>query len=105
MKVYITDKDLIDLKDGVKNKRYAKYAKNKKFMAGLFKVIHLMESVEKASGLAAYSYLHYERLKGIGKSSVRVVNGMVERLIFKELDDGVEIEIIELNSDHYGNKK
>lgn len=38
-------------------------------------------------------------------SSVRVLNGRVERLLFRELEDGIEITIIELNNDHYGNKK
>ena len=38
-------------------------------------------------------------------SSVRVMNGRVERLLFRELEDGIEITIIELNNDHYGNKK
>jgi plasmid maintenance system killer protein len=105
MKVYISDPDLIDLKDGVKNRRYAKYAKNKKFMAGLYRVLDIMQRIEKANMLSIYSYLHYEKLIGNNKSSVRIVNGMVERLIFREIDDGVEIEIIELNTDHYGNKK
>lgn len=32
-------------------------------------------------------------------------NGRVERILFKEIDGGIEILIIELNDDHYGNKK
>lgn len=39
------------------------------------------------------------------KSSVRLVNGMVERLLFRETDDGIEVELIEIDSTHYGNKK
>lgn len=33
------------------------------------------------------------------------MNGRVERLLFNEINDGIEITIIELNSNHYGNKK
>ena len=38
-------------------------------------------------------------------SSVRLVNGMVERLLFTETEDGIEIELVEIDSTHYGNKK
>lgn len=58
--------------------------------------------------LAPISYLHYEKLKyqkDDPKSSVRLVNGMVERLLFRETDDGIEVELIEIDSTHYGNKK
>ena len=30
---------------------------------------------------------------------------MVERLLFRETDDGIEVELIEIDSTHYGNKK
>ena len=33
------------------------------------------------------------------------MNGRVERLIFTESEEGIEIEILELNTTHYGNKK
>lgn len=32
-------------------------------------------------------------------------NDRVERILFKEIDGGIEILIFELNDDHYGNKK
>ena len=35
----------------------------------------------------------------------RIVNGKVERLLFTETEDGVEVELIEIDSTHYGNKK
>ena len=38
-------------------------------------------------------------------SSVRLVNGMVERLLFTETEDGIEVELLEIDSTHYGNKK
>ena len=32
-------------------------------------------------------------------------NGRVERLLFKETEDGIKISLIEINENHYGNKK
>ena len=43
-------------------------------------------------------YLH-------GLSSIRVVNGMVERIIFREFDGGISITVLSLDDTHYGNKK
>lgn len=66
-----------------------------------------MMSVERTSDLYAFSYLHYEKLKHqySGKSSVRIANGHIERLIFRELEDGIIVELIEIDESHYGNKK
>jgi hypothetical protein len=55
--------------------------------------------------LKEYSFLHYEKLKHISLSSVRIINGRVERLLFKETEDGIQISLIEINENHYGNKK
>ena len=33
------------------------------------------------------------------------MNGRVERLVFEEIDDGVEIISLELDREHYGNKE
>ena len=58
--------------------------------------------------LKPLSFLHYEKLKsqrGNNISSVRIANGFIERLIFSETDDGIEIELIEINDTHYGSKK
>lgn len=49
--------------------------------------------------------MHYEKLANDPRSSIRIVNGMVERLLFTETEDGVEVELIEIDSTHYGNKK
>ena len=74
-------------------------------MEGLARAYRIMLVVEKAKGLKAYSFLHYEQLRNnVDLSSVRVVNGRVERLLFREIEKGIEITIIELNNDHYGNK-
>lgn len=67
-----------------------------------------MYDVENTEALKPFSFLHYEKLKyqkEEPKSSVRLVNGMVERLIFSETEDGIEVELIEIDSTHYGNKK
>ncbi len=66
-----------------------------------------MYNVESASQLKAFSFLHYEKLKhqnNGAQSSIRLVNGMIERLIFRETPDGIEVELIEIDSTHYGNK-
>ena len=55
--------------------------------------------------LRQYSFRHYEKLAHDPRSSIRIVNGMVERLLFTETDDGIEVELIEIDSTHYGNKK
>jgi len=38
-------------------------------------------------------------------SSIRIVNGMVERIIFREFDGGIRITVLDLDDTHYGNKK
>jgi hypothetical protein len=55
--------------------------------------------------LKHFSFLHYEKLRNDPRSSVRLVNGLVERLLFTETDDGIEVELIEIDSTYYGNKK
>ena len=52
-------------------------------------------------------FLRYEKLKEnlSGYSFVRIMNGRVERLIFTEHEGGITIKLVELNQDHYGNKK
>lgn len=106
MKVNISDKDLDELIRTGKNNKYKRYSRDRRFMEGLARVYKVMLNVADTDGLKLYSFLHYEKLaNNVNLSSVRVLNGRVERLLFRELDDGVEIIIIELNNDHYGNKK
>ena len=106
MKVKISDKDLDELIRPGNNNRYKRYSRDRRFMEGLARVYKVMLNVADTDGLKLYSFLHYEKLaNNVNLSSVRVLNGRVERLLFRELDDGVEIIIIELNNDHYGNKK
>jgi len=88
-------------------KPYKDYAKNKKFTLNLQTVIETMRSVNNASELVNFSYLKYEKLKhGLsGLSSVRIMSNRVERLIFRETEEGIVITILELDNTHYGNKK
>jgi plasmid maintenance system killer protein len=108
MKVTFIDCCLQELyKTGTtKKQEYKKYSKNKKFLKGLARIISIMKIEETVNCLVKYSFLHYEQLKHNykGYSSVRIVNGMVERLIFRESNDGLEVMLEEINADHYGNK-
>lgn len=105
MQILFEDSDLEQLILKGRNNKYKKYAKDKQFMEALARDYNVMLSVESADKLAQFSFLHYEKLVGIGQSSVRVMNGRVERILFRETDKGVIITIIELNTTHYGRKK
>lgn len=75
---------------------------------GYFRAVGIIYDVECTDELKNFSFLHYEKLRYQQKeplSSVRLVNSMVERLLFKETKDGIEVELIEVDSTHYGNKK
>lgn len=106
--LYITiqDEDLQELiTTGTNSGKYKKLARDKKFVQNLAIVYNTMRSVETTDGLKQYSFLHYEKLKHVNMSSVRIMNNRVERLLFIENENGIEIIIIELNETHYGNKK
>ena len=104
--VEILDEDLRELiLQGVNAGKYKKIARDKKFVKKLTDIYNLMKSVEHVSRLKDYSFLHYEQLRHISLSSVRIFNNRVERLLFRETETGFEITLIELNEDHYGNKK
>ena len=109
VKVYFEDSDLEEyVQEGKSNvKPYKDYAKDRRFTQKLQEVVSVMASVDFASELSNYSYLKYEKLKHAysGSCSVRIMNKRVERLIFRETEDGLEITIIDLNDTHYGNKK
>lgn len=108
MLVIIEDKDIEDLIIHGKNKgKYNKLSKDKTFVDKLKKVYDILINVRDVGELKNFSSLHYEKLKYdySGKSSVRIVNGRVERLIFTEKDNKIEINLLEINETHYGNKK
>ena len=89
-----------------KDRRYQKIQKNKKLLQGYLRVVQVMQQVSNIDELKDFSFLHYERLKHkySGQSSVRLLNGSVERLLFTESQDGIVVEIIEIDSTHYGNR-
>lgn len=106
LKITIIDEDLEELITTGKNSgKYEKLARDKKFVQRLAVVYSTMASMENTDGLKQYSFLHYEKLKHVNQSSVRIMNNRVERLLFTENKNGIEITIIELNETHYGNKK
>ena len=110
MKVTFKDFALSELYETgkTKDRKYKQICKNKKLIEGYIRVVSIMYDVDSTGDLKPFSFLHYEKLKyqrGEPKSSVRLVNGMVERLLFVETDDGIEVELIEIDSTHYGNKK
>ena len=106
LKITFSDEDLEELITTGKNSgKYEKLARDKKFVHRLAVVYSTMASVENTDGLKQYSFLHYEKLKHVNQSSVRIMNNRIERLLFTENENGIEITIIELNETHYGNKK
>ena len=110
MKIIFRDDALSELYNTgqTKDKKYKQACKNKKLIQGYIRAVKIMYDVETTEELKIFSFLHYEKLKhqhDEPKSSVRLVNGMVERLLFTETDDGIEVELLEIDSTHYGNKK
>lgn len=89
-----------------KNSKYKKIQKSKKLLSGYQRVVSTMQGVERVADLRQFSFLHYESLKHEyqGMSSVRIVNGEVECLIFSETDNGITVRLIEIDSTHYGNR-
>ena len=105
MQIIFEDIELKRLIEDGTSKKYKKLSKDSKFKSALIDVYNIMRVVDKAGDLSFYSYLHYEKLKHIALSSVRVISNRVERLLFRETEDGLVITLIELNESHYGRKK
>lgn len=106
MQIIFDDSDLEELITTGRNSKYKKYTRNAKFMQALAVAYNYLRTVERASELRLISFLHYEQLAGTnGLSSIRVVNGMVERIIFREFEGGIRITVLSLDDTHYGNKK
>ena len=105
MKVSMTQ-ELLVLYQGGKSKRYQNVERNHELLEGFIRAVDIMVSVNNVSELSQFSYLHYEQLKyqWSGYSSVRLSNRHVHRLIFKETADGLEVELMEIDDTHYGNK-
>jgi len=109
MKVHFKDAALeeIYLTGKTKASRYKALCRNKKLVDGYLRAVKIMCDVLSTDELSMFSFLHYEKLKYQiePRSSVRLVNGRVERLIFTESADGIEVELIKIDDTHYGNKK
>ena len=109
MKIIFKDEALSELYSNGKteDRKYKKLCKNKKLVDGYQRAVSIMYNVDSTEELRSFSFLHYEKLKYMKEplSSVRLVNRMVERLLFTETEDGIEVELLEIDSTHYGNKK
>ncbi|MDE5901595.1 MAG: hypothetical protein K2O78_00020 [Muribaculaceae bacterium] len=107
MNVTFTDNSLQEMYETGKTKdsRYKKLCRSRRFVDDFIAVVDLMFSVDTVNDLKSYSYLHYEKLRYRPESSVRIDNGRVERLLFTEHEDGIEVRLIEIDSTHYGNKR
>ena len=109
MKIIFKDEALSELYSNGKteDRKYKKLCKNKKLVEGYQRAVSIMYDVDSTEELRPFSFLHYEKLKYMKEplSSVRLVNGMVERLLFTETEEGIEVELLEIDSTHYGNKK
>lgn len=107
MNVVFIDNALQELYEtgSTKDRRYKKLARSRSFVEDYIGVIDLMYSVETVLDLKTYSYLHYEKLRHRPESSVRIDNGRVERLLFTEHEGGIEVRLIEIDANHYGNKR
>lgn len=105
MDVYMPD-GLLQLYLTGKSRKYRIVERNRELLTGFLRTVELMMLAESTSELKNYSYLHYERLKHkyTGYSSVRLSNRSVHRLIFKEYDYGIRVELIDIDDTHYGNK-
>lgn len=105
MKVLMSG-DLLELYSTGKCRRYKEVERNPELMAGFLRAVNLMILVKTVNELKGFSYLHYEQLKykWSGLSSIRLSNRYVHRLIFTETSYGIEVELIDIDDTHYGNK-
>lgn len=104
MKITFEDTELENLILLHQSKKYKKYIQDSKFLNALDRVFSNLQGAANTQELRLISYLHYEKLKRVNLSSVRVINGRVERLLFREIEDGIEITLIELDNTHYGQR-
>ena len=106
MKVFM-DNDLLELYKTGKNARYKEVARNIVLMRGFLRAVNAMMIAGSMNELRGISYLHYEQLRHdySGLSSVRLSNSYVHRLIFRESEEGISIELITIDDTHYGNKR
>lgn len=87
-----------------KDRRYRKICRSDRLVKGYQRAVRSMFNSPSTETLKQLSFLHYEQLRYSNLSSVRIVNGSIERLLFTESEDGIEVELIEIDDTHYGNK-
>jgi plasmid maintenance system killer protein len=106
MNIIFKDDALLEIYQNGKTKdsKYKQFCRKAKLVNGYIKAVKVMYNVESTECLKNFSFLHYEKLKHNKKSSIRIVNGEIERLIFTENEEGIEVELIEIDNTHYGNK-
>ncbi len=106
MNVIFLDKALEELYcDGkTTSKKYKKLCKNAKLVAGYQRAVKALYEVDCTKDLKEISFLHYEKLKKDKRSCLRILNGEIERLLFYETKNGIEVELIEIDNTHYGTK-
>ena len=104
--IVVVEGELKELLLNGKSKQYRDVERNPILLSGLRRAVSIMQAVHSVNELHLFSYLHYEKLKyGFsGYSSIRLSNQYVHRLLFKEKDDCITIELIDINDTHYGNK-
>lgn len=103
----LMNQDLLDLYQNGKCKSYKEVERSRELLEGFIRAVDTMKMVNTVSELSGFSYLHYEQLKyqWSGFSSVRLSNRFVHRLVFTETTDGLEVNLIEIDDTHYGNKR
>ena len=82
-------RELYELYTEGKSREYKDVAMNKELYAGFVRAVRSMEFAENVAALRQLSYLHYEKL----------------RYQLSELEDGIRVDLIEIDNTHYGNKK
>ncbi len=107
MKIVFEDKDLEELLDTGQNRKYKKYARDPIFMINLKLVYDILKTVDSTKELRQVGRLNYKHLEYEykGQSSIRVMYKRVERILFAEYEDGIRINILQLDNTHYGNKR
>ena len=105
MNVLMTD-ELKGLYLTGKSKVYKDVERNPVLYKGFTRAVDSMMSSPNIEDLKKLSFLHYEQLKYqySGFSSVRLSNRYVHRLLFTESENGIEVQLINIDDTHYGNK-
>lgn len=106
MHITFEDPALLELYETGYARKYKKFSRNPQKVQAYRRVVDFLSTASSAQELGIISSLHYEKLKHnySGFSSVRIMNGAIERLIFREEKDTITISLIEINENHYGNQ-